>query len=464
MKKGFKDYLGWGLTVLAVGALSMLLFFCIYKFSAVMAGIRKLIDILMPVIIGVAIAYVLSPVYNWGRRRLRRFFYRVLHWHGRKMVRFADVLAMVLTFCGAIALIAGLIALIMPQLVNSITNIAASLPNNLMAMSQRLQRLLQSNPVVEANAMAMYAQAVSYVEQWIQNSLAPSMQDALSYVSIGVMSTVTFVKNIFIGIVVAVYLMSGKERFLRGLTRMLYALLGARRGNLVMENARYAHQVFSGFIGGKLVDSLIIFCICAVVLPIMNMPYAMLISVVIGVTNIIPFFGPFIGAVPALVLVLMVSPIKTLYLLIYILVLQQFDGNILGPKILGDSTGLSSFWVLFAILLFGGLFGFVGMLIGVPVFAVLYHIVNDLISQSLRQKNLPLQEVSYSGLDHIDEESGEVIHRQCAAPAGQAAQRQNTQAQPKREQPQPKEEQLKEQPEEPQQENTQQEEDEANAT
>ncbi len=457
MKKGFKNYLGWGLTVLTVGALSMLLFFCIYKFSTVMEGIRKLIDILMPVIVGVAISYVLSPVYNWGRRRLRRFFHRVLHWHGRKMVRFADVLAMVLTFCGAFALIAGLLALIVPQLINSITNIAVSLPNNLMVMSQRLQRLLQSNPEVEANAMAMYAQAVSYVEQWVQNSLAPSMQDALSYVSIGLMSTVTFVKNMFIGIVVAVYLMSGKERFLRGLTRMLYALLGARRGNLVMENARYAHQVFSGFIGGKLVDSLIIFCICAVILPLMDMPYAMLISVIIGVTNIIPFFGPFIGAVPALVLVLMVSPIKTLYLLIYILVLQQFDGNILGPKILGNSTGLSSFWVLFAILLFGGLFGFVGMLIGVPVFAVLYHIISDLISQALQRKNLPVQEASYSGIDHIDEASGEAIHRQTVVQASKKA--------PEERDEQPAQEQDEQAPpEEEQPEELQQKEDEANAT
>ncbi len=397
-----KKYFGWGLTVVIVGALTLLIFFCIYKFQTLAAGVGKLISILMPIIVGIVIAYVLSPAYNWLRIRLRRLLTGRVGMGAARAARIADVLAMIGTFVGAGALIAGLLALIVPQIVTSVSNFASTLPSNLMHVSQSLQNLLASNPQLEENAMSLYAQGVNYIEQWIQQSFAPSMQEALNYVSIGVMSTVTFLKNFLIGIIVAIYLMAGKEHFIRQLRRCLYAVCGVRWGNVIMEYSRYSHQMFSGFVGGKLLDSFLIFLICTVVLPMMNMPYAILISVIIGVTNIIPFFGPFIGAVPAFVIVLIEDPLKSLYLLIFVLVLQQFDGNILGPKILGNSTGLSSFWVLFAILLFGGLFGFVGMLIGVPVFAILYRILTDIVTRLLRRRQLPVATREYGGLDHID--------------------------------------------------------------
>ena len=176
----------------------------------------------------------------------------------------------------------------------------------------------------------------------------------------------------------------------------------------MVEYGRFANQAFTGFITGKLLDSFIIFLISTVILNIMNMPFAMLVSVIIGVTNIIPFFGPFIGAIPSFIIIFIVSPLQSLYFLVFVLLLQQFDGNILGPKILGNSTGLSSFWVLFSILLFGGLFGFVGMLLGVPLFAVIKHILSDIISRSLRQKKLPVQATDYAWLESIDEQGNPV--------------------------------------------------------
>lgn len=169
---------------------------------------------------------------------------------------------------------------------------------------------------------------------------------------------------------------------------MLYGCLSTRRANIVLDNARFTHRVFGGFINGKLLDSLIIGILCFVGMTALRMPYAMLISVVVGVTNIIPFFGPFIGAIPSGLLILLIDPLKALYFVLFILALQQFDGNILGPKILGDSTGLSSFWVMFAILLAGGLFGFVGMVVGVPLFAVLYSILSGLVCHSLRRRGM----------------------------------------------------------------------------
>lgn len=411
MKESIRKYFGLGVTIVATGAVTLLIFFCIYKFAALTAGIKKLIGILMPVLVGIVIAYVLSPLYNWLWRKLLRLLHHTLKWHGRGAVRCAGILAMTATFAGAGAVLAGLLALIIPQIIMSVSSFATTLPSNLMHVSQSLQKLLANNPEIEQTAMSLYAQGVSYIEEWIQNSFTPSMQDAMGYISIGVMSTVSFFKNFLIGLIVAVYLLSGKEKFLSQMTRCTYALFGARWGNVITEYARYANQVFTGFISGKLLDSLIIFLISVVALNIMNMPYAMLVSVIIGVTNIIPFFGPFIGAIPSFIIILINSPIQSLYFLIFVLALQQFDGNILGPKILGNSTGLPSFWVLFAILLFGGLFGFVGMLIGVPVFAVLTHIFKDLLNRRLKQQHLPTETASYAYLDHIDGEGNPVQHK-----------------------------------------------------
>ena len=411
MKESIRKYFGLGVTIVATGAVTLLIFFCIYKFAALNAGIKKLIGILMPVLVGIVIAYVLSPLYNWLWRKLLRLLHHTFKWHGRGAVRCAGILAMTATFAGAGAVLAGLLALIIPQIIMSVSSFATTLPSNLMHVSQSLQKLLANNPEIEQTAMSLYAQGVSYIEEWIQNSFTPSMQDAMGYISIGVMSTVSFFKNFLIGLIVAVYLLSGKEKFLSQMTRCTYALFGARWGNVITEYARYANQVFTGFISGKLLDSLIIFLISVVALNIMNMPYAMLVSVIIGVTNIIPFFGPFIGAIPSFIIILINSPIQSLYFLIFVLALQQFDGNILGPKILGNSTGLPSFWVLFAILLFGGLFGFVGMLIGVPVFAVLTHIFKDLLNRRLKQQHLPTETASYAYLDHIDGEGNPVQHK-----------------------------------------------------
>ena len=411
MKESLKKYFGLGVTIVATGAVTLLIFFCIYKFAALTAAVKKLIGILMPVLVGIVIAYVLSPLYNWLWRKILRLLHHTLKWHGRGAIRCAGILAMTATFLGAGAVLAGLLALIIPQIIMSVSSFASTLPSNLMHVSQSLQKLLANNPEIEETAMSLYAQGVSYIEEWIQNSFTPSMQDAMGYISIGVMSTVSFVKNFFIGLIVAVYLLSGKEKFLSQMTRCTYALFGARWGNVITEYGRYANQVFIGFISGKLLDSLIIFLISVVVLNIMNMPYAMLVSVIIGVTNIIPFFGPFIGAIPSFIIILINSPIQSLYFLIFVLALQQFDGNILGPKILGNSTGLPSFWVLFAILLFGGLFGFIGMLIGVPVFAVLTHIFKDILNRRLKQQHLPTETASYAYLDHIDGDGNPVQHK-----------------------------------------------------
>ena len=173
---------------------------------------------------------------------------------------------------------------------------------------------------------------------------------------------------------------------------------------------RKSNEIFGGFISGKILDSAIIGVIAYIVLAIMKMPDTMLVAVIIGVTNIIPFFGPFIGAIPSFIIIVLQNPVQGLYFLIFVIILQQVDGNIIGPKILGDSTGLSSFWVVFAILVFGGLWGFPGMLLGVPIMAVIYYIVSNVVTYSLKKRGIPETEIDYVNLERIDKHTNQPVY------------------------------------------------------
>lgn len=208
------------------------------------------------------------------------------------------------------------------------------------------------------------------------------------------------VVNTIVGIIISVYLLFSKEKFFAQIKKTLSAFLPADKVKHMTELAHSSHNIFSGFISGKILDSLIIGIICFIGTSIFNMPYAMLISVIVGVTNVIPYFGPFIGAIPSIVLIMFVDPLTALGFAVFILVLQQFDGNILGPKILGDSTGISAFWVIFSVMLFGGLYGFLGMFLGVPVFAVFYAVIRANVEYRLKNKGLSENTHDYSSKDH----------------------------------------------------------------
>jgi predicted PurR-regulated permease PerM len=220
-----------------------------------------------------------------------------------------------------------------------------------------------------------------------------------------------FLLNIVIGLIVSIYLMASKEKFSGQAKKIIYALFKPVRANVIVETARKSNEIFGGFISGKLLDSAIIGVIAYVVLAILRMPDPVMIAVIIGVTNIIPFFGPFIGAVPSFIIVVLQNPIQGLYFLIFIVVLQQVDGNIIGPKILGNSTGLSPFWVVFAILLFGGLWGFPGMVLGVPTMAVIYYIIKKIVEYGLRKRGLREETNCYITLRNVDCGTNEMIYQ-----------------------------------------------------
>ena len=398
----YRTYIYWGVTALTVLLLLVAAVFVVMRWSLVAALGAKIANILAPVIYGAVFAYLLNPVYNRVQAAVMKMTEKIItQEEGRK--RLGGFLGTLASLFLLIAVVVGLISMLIPQLINSIRGVMETLPASINNLEIWLEKVLADNPDLEQQVMQHYGAAADYLQNWLTNVVVPNIYRIIGSVSSGVVLVVRAVFDILIGLIVMVYLLNMKEKLLAQAKMIIYGLFPLKIANKVIEEGRYVHQVFGGFIIGKLLDSLIIGLICFVLLGFANMPYVLLVSVIVGVTNVIPFFGPFIGAIPSAFLILLSDPMKCLYFLIFILLLQQFDGNILGPKILGDSTGLSSFWVLFSILLFGGLMGFVGMIIAVPTFAVIYRLVTEYTTWKLGKKALSGSLDSYDRLDYIDE-------------------------------------------------------------
>ena len=300
-----------------------------------------------------------------------------------------------------------LFMMIIPQLVTSVTTLyytARANLNNFIRWVNNLEFVADNEVIMDYVNKAYNAISVD-LDSWIKNTLMPSMQNIVSGAAVGVLNVVTMAKNLIIGIIVAVYMLASRKRFVQQAKLVLYSIFKPRWAELIKEEVKYADKMFGGFINGKIMDSAIIGVLCYIGCLIFKFPSALLVSVIIGVTNVIPFFGPFIGAVPATLLILIQSPIKALWFVLFILVLQQLDGNVIGPKILGNTTGLSSFWVLFAILLFGGLWGFVGMIVGVPLFAVIYDVIKKLVIYGLkRNKEIDLLQTYHDNFGDTEDD------------------------------------------------------------
>ena len=398
----YRTYICWGVTALAVLLLLVAAVFVVMRWSLVAALGAKIAHILAPVIYGAVFAYLLNPVYNRVQAVVMKLTKDIIPDEtGRK--RLGGFLGTLASLCLLIAVVVGLISMLIPQLISSIRGVMETLPTSINNLEIWLEKVLADNPDLEQQVMQHYGAAADYLQNWLTNVVVPNIYRIIGSVSSGVVLVVQAVFDILIGLIVMVYLLNMKEKLLAQAKMIIYGVFPLKIANKVIEEGRYVHQVFGGFIIGKLLDSLIIGLICFVLLGFANMPYVLLVSVIVGVTNVIPFFGPFIGAIPSAFLILLSDPMKCLYFLIFVLLLQQFDGNILGPKILGDSTGLSSFWVLFSILLFGGLMGFVGMIIGVPTFAVIYRLVTEFTTWRLGKKALSGNIDEYGSLNYIDE-------------------------------------------------------------
>ncbi len=393
-----KYYIYKGLAAYLTVAMCILFFFVLFRFEELRYYIGVVVNILRPFIFGGVIAYLLSPVCNWFERHMehaaelqKKTPEKAARY--RKLFSALSILLSLLLFC---LVIYALIAMVVPQVISSILVLIDALPGYIQTMSLWVEELVSDNPIL-LNYVEQYSEDImNGVQDFARTSILPNINNIISGVSTSLWTLIKIAKDWIIGLIVAVYLMNNRRVFARQAKLLIHAIFPEKdyddpekeqRADWIIREAGILNDYSGGFIKGKLVDSLIIGLICMAFTGAVEMPYAVLISVVIGVTNVIPFFGPFIGAIPTSILVLMVSPVQCIYFILFILVLQQFDGNILGPKILGDTTHLNSFWVLFAILLFGGLMGIVGMIIGVPIFAFFYQMVREWAQKRLKAEN-----------------------------------------------------------------------------
>lgn len=404
-------YFRWGLTAFLTAAAGILFYFVIFHMRVLKSGIDLVIAILMPVIYGLLISYVLWPLVRIFEIKL---FGKILKKmkvtptaKGKKAIRLTCVLATLFLFLFAIYL---LLALLIPQVANSIASIVENFPRYIDNIQEWISSTLKNNPDMENTVNNLISTYSEKAEEWLSQDLMPQMNSIIRELSSGLVGFITFIKNVILGIIVSIYMLYGKENLIANAKKGVYALFSTRRANQIIKDCQYIDATFGKYIIGMMLDSLNIAVWCYVGLLILQMPYAILISVVVGVTNFIPFFGPYLGAIPSAVLIFMVNPIQALYFIIFIFVLQQIDGNFIAPRILGDSTGMSSLMVLVAIMVGGGLFGIPGMLIGVPVCAVLCTAVRHFMERRLADKNLPTDQEFYNGLDQINEESHEGVH------------------------------------------------------
>ncbi|MGI6094328.1 MAG: AI-2E family transporter [Lachnospiraceae bacterium] len=397
------NYLHWGVTAFLVIAASLLFYFGIFHMGQLLNGLSTIIDILMPVLCGLVIAYLLAPILNFLEKKV---FFKLFEKNNReltkgkkKVIRYCSVL---LSLCFGASIIYALIAMIAPSIIESIISIINNFPYYLDNVEHWIEKLVESNPNLEDIAFIFFDRTSERIEDFLTQNVLPQMSNVLGHLSAGVFDILGFLWDIILGAIMSIYLLADKEKLIAQGKMFLYSCTDTESANHFIRNLRFVNNTFGGFISGKVIDSVIIGFLCYIGTSLIGTPYAILVSVVVGITNIIPFFGPYLGAIPSAFLILMVSPIQCLYFIIFILVLQQFDGNFLGPKILGGSTGISSLMVIIAILIFGGLMGIFGMIIGVPVTAVIWSIVTTRRDNRLRKRALPDDPEEYQEMDFVD--------------------------------------------------------------
>jgi hypothetical protein len=295
----------------------------------------------------------------------------------------------------ALVVIGGLFSLVLPQLIDSLISLVKTAPQSASTLIKWVDSRLSSNSQLNSALNILLGDYTTRFNTWLQDVVLPWLLAFAPDLSNRVLYVVLAIKDVAIGIIICIYALNSKDAFKAQTKKLAFSLLKKREAAILIKEMAFINKTFSAFISGKIIDSLIIGTICFIGMHILGLPYVILISVIVGVTNIIPFFGPFIGAIPSTIIMLTVDPIKALYFVIFILILQQLDGNVIGPKILGDSTGLPSFWVMFAIIVGGGMFGFVGMIVGIPAFAVIYTYVTRYVNHRLKSKGLPIETKVY---------------------------------------------------------------------
>lgn len=374
----------------------LLLVFILFRASAIIPYISKIMSICSPIFIGIVIAYVLNPIADFFENLLRKITKKSSGYS--KIFR---ALSVFITFAIVIFLVSSLIASIVPELLNSIKNLLINIPDYFNLVLKTLGKLADRYPEIvdfsEEKIIKLRDDIFSQISNFetITSSMF-SKKGIVSSITGGALNVLNVLKNVLIGLIIAVYLLFSKENFLGQIKKLIFAMFNHKHASAFLKLSEEANTIFSKFIIGKAIDSIIIGIITFIVLSIMGMPYVLILSFLIGITNMIPVFGPFIGAIPSCALILLSDgPQKAISFVVFIVILQQFDGNVLGPKILGNQLGVSAFWIMCSVIIGGGLFGIVGMILAVPLFVFIHSCVARAVNNKLLSKDLPIDVQDY---------------------------------------------------------------------
>ena len=409
-KRQFRRVMSIAGVVIFSSCCIILFYFCVKRYQGLGEGWDKFINVWQPIIIGFVLAFLMNPFMEFFERNMLPFFLK----HSKTEKKARKTTRTISTLI-AMVIIVGLTALtfvaIIPELYNTIMFLVTNLGDQIdgvLDWANEITRGRYEKAILGAKGSAA-DQAIDAALDMAKEYIDIGTKEGISMIATSVYGVGKFLVDVLIGIIVSVYVLCSKEKFKAHIKKIIYGLMKTEHANTLMEINRKASDIFYGFIIGKLIDSLIIGLICYVCMLIFKMPYPVLVSIIIGVTNIIPVFGPYIGAVPTVIIIFLTEPMQGIYFLIFVIILQQIDGNIIGPKILGDSTGLSSFWVVVAIVVGGGLFGIPGMLVGVPTMALIYYLVGRYTKYLLRKKHLPEDTAESMDLDRIRPTDGAMI-------------------------------------------------------
>ncbi len=395
-----RRYFKWGLTALVVIFISILLVVIFTNLPGFFALLGSIGKILSPLVSGIVIAFLLNPIFNFVDLRLRPLLLR-RGMQEKKAKTLSRVVALVFAFLFGGFVVYAFFAMLVPQLYESVMSIIESAPAYYQSLEKWAVNILEGNPEIRTYVEKVLETIQTYIQNWVKTSFLSDVQKVIATLTTSVMAVVKSITNSIIGLVASIYILWSKDTFQAQAKKMVVAAFKPAAADHLLDLGSNINRIFSGFIIGKIIDSAIIGVLCYICMTLMKMPYTALIATIVGVTNVIPVFGPFIGAVPSALIILLVDPLQAFYFVIFIIVLQQVDGNVIGPKILGNTVGISGFWVLISITVAASIFGFAGMLLGVPVFAVIYLIISDIVNSALRRKNKTTVTDDYYGIREV---------------------------------------------------------------
>ena len=400
------------LTGQVFAACVVIVFYFLLKNSrGVSLAFDHLLTVIQPIFIGFGMAFLMNPIMGFFEKRLRGIFNKIFS--NQQMAfsinRTVSTLLSLVILAGTIIFI---FATVIPNLVTTILYLAEHIDEQIVAVLDWCNVITKGNyedvlmKAKDNKIGDLIDQGLKLLDQYVDYD----QMDMMSTITSSVLSVGKFLINIIVGMFVSVYVLLSKETFKGQAKKLVCGIFRPQYANVILEISRKSGDIFYGFIIGKIIDSMIIGAICYICCRFMHMPYPVLVSVIVGVTNIIPVFGPYIGAVPTVIIIFLTEPMKGIYFLIFILILQQVDGNLIGPKILGNSTGISSFWVVFAVVLGAGFFGIGGMIIAVPIVAIIYYITGRAATYMVKKRNLPANTKDYITMDYIDIENNSLLH------------------------------------------------------